>query len=121
VHRVRPGDRGRSRTTLKRIELSGERAIERFGSSGARVRQVAGDAHVVVIEIEAGGVVGRHPAASAQLFIVIGGSGWVSGADGLRIQVAAGEAVLWEPGEEHESGSGEGMTALVVESETIDA
>jgi hypothetical protein len=29
--------------------------------------------------------------------------------------------VLWEPGEEHESGSGEGMTAVVLEAETIDA
>jgi hypothetical protein len=29
--------------------------------------------------------------------------------------------VLWEPGEEHESGSGEGMTAVVLEADTIDA
>jgi quercetin dioxygenase-like cupin family protein len=85
------------------------------------VRRLAGDAHAVVIELEAGGIVGRHPAASAQLFVVVGGSGWVSGADGLRIQISAGEAVLWEPGEEHESGSDEGMTVLVVEAEAIDA
>jgi quercetin dioxygenase-like cupin family protein len=85
------------------------------------VRRLAGEAHAVVIELEAGGIVGRHPAASAQLFVVVGGSGWVSGADDLRIQISAGEAVLWEPGEEHESGSDEGMTVLVVEAEAIDA
>jgi quercetin dioxygenase-like cupin family protein len=48
------------------------------------------------------------------------GSGWVSGGDGERETIEAGEAVLWEPGEEHESGSGEGMTVLVVEAESLD-
>jgi quercetin dioxygenase-like cupin family protein len=87
----------------------------------ATVRRLAPEAHVVVIEIGPGGLVGRHPAVVAQLFVVVRGTGWVSGADGLRIQISAGEAVLWEPGEEHESGSDEGMTALVVEAEQIDA
>jgi quercetin dioxygenase-like cupin family protein len=91
------------------------------GSVSASVRRLAPEAHAVVIEIAPGGVVGRHPAASAQLFVVVRGSGWVSGADGLRIQISAGEAVLWEQGEEHESTSDEGMTALVVEAEQIDA
>jgi quercetin dioxygenase-like cupin family protein len=90
------------------------------GSVSATVRRLAPEAHVVVIEISPGGVVGAHPAVVAQLFAVVRGTGWVSGADGLRIQISAGEAVLWEPGEEHESGSDEGMTALVVEAEQID-
>jgi quercetin dioxygenase-like cupin family protein len=85
------------------------------------VRRLAPEAHVVVIEVEAGGLVGRHPAASAQLFVVVRGSGWVSGADSLRRQISAGEAVLWEAGEEHESGSDEGMTVLVVEADKVDA
>jgi quercetin dioxygenase-like cupin family protein len=90
-------------------------------SVSARVRRLASEAHAVVIEIGPGGVVGRHTAVVAQLFVVVRGTGWVSGADGLRIQISAGEAVLWEAGEEHESGSEEGMTALVVEAEQIDA
>jgi quercetin dioxygenase-like cupin family protein len=89
------------------------------GSVAAAVRRLAGGAHVVVIEIEPGGVVGRHPAAGAQLFAVVDGSGWVSGGDGEPEQIVAGEAVAWEPGEEHESGSDEGMTVLVVESEAL--
>jgi quercetin dioxygenase-like cupin family protein len=56
----------------------------------------------------------------AQLFSVLRGSGWVSGADGERGGIAAGESVLWEPGEEHESGSEDGMTVLVVEAELLD-
>jgi quercetin dioxygenase-like cupin family protein len=73
-----------------------------------------------VIEVGSGGVVGRHPAAGAQLFAVARGSGWVSGGDGEREPIGAGDAVLWEPGEEHESGSDEGMTVLVVEAESLD-
>jgi quercetin dioxygenase-like cupin family protein len=84
------------------------------------VRRLAAQAHTVVIEIGPGGVVGRHPAGVAQLFAVVRGSGWVSGSDGEREALTAGEAVLFEQGEEHESGSDDGMTALVVEAESID-
>jgi quercetin dioxygenase-like cupin family protein len=87
---------------------------------GARVRRLAVDAHVVVIEVGPGGVVARHPAVGAQLFAVVRGSGWVSGDDGERESIDAGEAVLWEPGEEHESGSEGGMTILIVEAESLD-
>jgi quercetin dioxygenase-like cupin family protein len=75
---------------------------------------------IVVIEIGPGGVLGRHPTASHQLFAVVSGSGWVSGADGERAPVEAGDVVAWEPGEEHESGSDEGMRAIVVEAEELD-
>jgi quercetin dioxygenase-like cupin family protein len=89
------------------------------GSVSARVRRLAAQAHAVVIEIAPGGVVARHPAGAAQLFVVVSGSGWVSGADGEREAIRAGEAVLWDQGEEHESGSDEGMTTLVVEAESL--
>jgi quercetin dioxygenase-like cupin family protein len=105
---------------LRRIDLQGEREVTAPGSVSARVRRLAAEAHVVVIEVGPGGVVGRHPAVGAQLFTVVRGSGWVSGGDGEREAIAAGEAVLWEPGEEHESGSEDGMSVLVVEAESLD-
>jgi quercetin dioxygenase-like cupin family protein len=105
---------------VRRVELAGERDIDRFESAAARVRRLAPEAHVVLIEIGPGGRVGRHPAAAQQLFAVVRGSGWVAGDDGEREPIAPGEAVLWAPGEEHESGSDEGMTAMVVESDLID-
>jgi len=104
---------------LRRVELSGERPVTAPGSANAAVRRLGADAHAVVIDLGPGGIVGRHPAAGAQLFIVVLGTGWVSGGDGEREQIRAGEAVLWEPGEEHESGSDEGMTVLVVEAESL--
>jgi quercetin dioxygenase-like cupin family protein len=104
---------------LRRVELSGERPLTAPGSMTAAVRRLATQAHVVVIELGPGGIVGRHLAGVAQLFVVVRGSGWASGGDGERVPIDAGEAVLWEPGEEHESGSDEGMTVLVVESESL--
>jgi quercetin dioxygenase-like cupin family protein len=105
---------------LRRVELTGEREIDRFESLAARVRRLAPEADVVVIEIGAGGIVGRHPAGAQQLFAVVRGSGWVAGDDGEREPITAGEAVLWGAGEEHESGSDQGLTALVVEADAID-
>ena len=104
---------------MRRVELSGERPLTAPGSVNAAVRRVAAEAHVVLIVVEPGGVVGRHPAGATQLFAVIRGSGWVSGGDGEREQIQAGEAVVWEPGE-HESGSEDGMTVLVIEAESLD-
>jgi quercetin dioxygenase-like cupin family protein len=106
---------------LRRIEPERGRQIDAFGSVDARVRGVSRRVHqVVFIEIGPGGILGRHPAASHQLFAVVTGSGWVSGADGERELVSAGEVVIWDPGEEHESGSDDGMTAIVVEAEELE-
>lgn len=105
---------------MRRVELSGERPLTAPGSFNAAVRRLAAGAHVVVIDVEPGGVVGRHPAAVPQLFAVVQGVGWVSGGDGEREPIRAGEAVAWEPGEEHESGSDKGMTVLVVEADSLD-
>ena len=104
---------------MRRVELNGERPVTAPGSANAAVRRLAAGAHVVVIEIDPGGVVARHHAGLTQLFAPVRGSGWVSGRDGERAPIHAGEAVLWEPGEEHESGSDEGMTVLVVEAESL--
>ena len=66
--------------------------------------------------IEPGGRIARHPADVPQLFAVIDGRGWVSGADGAEHAIVSGEAVFWSAGEEHETRSEEGLTAIVIES-----
>jgi hypothetical protein len=52
---------------VRRIELHGEREVTASGSVSARVRRLADEAHVVVIEVGPGGVVARHPAVGTQL------------------------------------------------------
>jgi hypothetical protein len=44
----------------------------------------------------------------------------VSGADGVGESIAAGEAVFWHEGEEHEMKSADGLTALIIEGEHVD-
>lgn len=107
-----------------RFDAAVARPITEFSSVGASISPVArpgvGFVQLGCIYIAAGGHVGRHPAVGPQLFLVVAGEGWVSGADGVRVPVRAGQAAFWEPGEEHESGTEQGMTALVLEAEALD-
>ena len=96
--------------------------IRGFGSGGATAVPLTlpdGDGHVVCIRLAARGVLGRHPASVDQVFAVVEGAGWVRGPDGEQVPVSAGTAVHWSAGEEHESGSDSGMTAIVVEAERL--
>jgi quercetin dioxygenase-like cupin family protein len=72
-----------------------------------------------VFRLAPGGGIGRHAASVAQILAVIEGSGTVSGADGNAEPIAAGEAVFWAQGEEHETISLEGMTAIVLEADGL--
>jgi quercetin dioxygenase-like cupin family protein len=109
---------------LKTLDFDPGRAlpISGFGSLAATAVPLTlpdGEAHVVCIRLGAGGILGRHPAPVDQLFVVIEGEGWASGPDGERVPVAAGTAIHWAAGEEHEAGSDAGLTAIVVESERL--
>lgn len=73
-------------------------------------------AAVDVVTFAAGAVLDRHPTRLWQLFSVVHGAGWATGADGVRLQVVAGDCVLWEPDKDHESGSDDGMVAVVVQT-----
>jgi len=76
-------------------------------------------AQAAVFRIAPGGRIARHPASVPQLLAVLEGSGWVSGGDGAEEKIAAGEAVFWEAGEDHETRSEVGLTALIVEAERL--
>lgn len=110
---------------LFRFDAASARPITEFGSAGAAIAPVArpgaGLVQLGCIYIAPSGHVGRHPASVPQLFLVVAGEGWVSGADGVRVPIHVGRAAFWEPGEEHESGSGSegGMIALVLEAEAL--
>jgi quercetin dioxygenase-like cupin family protein len=99
------------------------REITRFDSHGATIGGVAragGAVRVSLLQLAAGGLVGAHPAACPQLFLVVAGSGWARTGDEPRSSLAAGEAALWDADEMHESGSDHGLTAVIVEADAIE-
>ncbi len=79
----------------------------------------SGRAHVHTLRFEPGGMIGRHPAGPAQLFIVVEGVGWVEGGDGVRTPIEAGQAAFIAAGEPHAKGSETGMSVVMVQVETL--
>jgi quercetin dioxygenase-like cupin family protein len=73
-----------------------------------------------IFRVAPGGRLRRHPATFPQILAVLEGSGEVSGADGVDEAIEAGEAVFWHGGEEHETRSAGGLTALIIEGENLD-
>lgn len=93
---------------------------DRYGSRGVTLARAGapaeGGAHVHVATFEPGGTLGRHPTVGWQLFTVVAGAGTVAGGDGVHVPIEAGHAVLWKPGEEHETIATGPMTAVIVSS-----
>jgi quercetin dioxygenase-like cupin family protein len=80
----------------------------------------SGKMQVTCLTVEPGGVIGAHPAVGGQVFLVVAGSGWVSGPDEERHAIQAGQGVRWDEGEVHTSGTGAGFTAIAVEGPTLE-
>ena len=69
----------------------------------------------VVMNIKPFGIIGMHKATDDQLFIVAKGEGWVRNETSGKISLKEGECVYWKEGEEHESGSDNGMMVYILE------
>jgi quercetin dioxygenase-like cupin family protein len=72
--------------------------------------------HVGCMRLPPGGLIGLHQASGPQLVAIVEGEGWIRGETEERTTISAGEAVFWEGGEWHETGSDGGLVALVIES-----
>ena len=97
--------------------------IERFGSRQATLSplgQVEGKITVACFYLRAGGVIGYHPAAMSQLFMVVQGEGKVRGAEAQWVAIQAGQAAFWQAGEGHETTTERGLTAIVIEGEGLE-
>lgn len=79
-----------------------------------------GSVQAAIFRLSAGGRIVRHPATVPQILAVLEGEGRVSGGDGRAEPIAAGEAVFWSAGEKHETVSDGGLTALVLEAESLE-
>ena len=105
---------------MRRVRLV-EQKISDFGSRGvsasahARVGAVQG-VGVDVLRFAPGAVLGRHPTRLWQLFSVLQGAGWAAGGDGVRVPLSTGDCVMWEPDEDHASGTDDGMLVVVVQT-----
>jgi quercetin dioxygenase-like cupin family protein len=109
---------------MKIIDFSERRAepIDSFESvcaSGVRLGDGDGEAHVYCVRFGPGGKIGDHTAGFGQLFLVIEGSGWVSGPDGRSVELAAGQGAYFARGETHSKGSDVGMTAIMIQVEEL--
>ena len=80
----------------------------------------AGESHVYAVHLGAGGEIGRHPAGFDQLFLVVRGSGWVAGSNGVRHALAALQGAFIPKGEHHAKGSETGLVALMVQAGSLD-
>lgn len=106
---------------VDRETASGIGAQGSVGASHVECGYSTGEAHLGIIYLEAGGLLGDHEAPTPQLFLVVEGQGWVRGDDGRRREIRVGDAVLWEQGEMHGSGTDSGMTVVVMQARDIDA
>jgi quercetin dioxygenase-like cupin family protein len=73
-----------------------------------------------VFRVAPGGRIARHPATYPQILAVLDGSGNVSGASGVDEPIEAGEAIFWQAGEEHETKTADGLTALILEGDGLE-
>jgi len=100
------------------IDTAKAHAVEAYGSRAFALTHIAaGRARLSHAVLALGGCIGRHPASQQQLLLVIDGDGEVSGDDGVFHPIAAGQAALWQQGEEHETRSEAGLAALIFEGE----
>jgi quercetin dioxygenase-like cupin family protein len=99
-----------------------ERVIGAHGSIGLHATRIAsGDGAVALtcLALQPGGTIGTHPTTGDQLFLVIAGSGWVAGDDGIRHPIHAGQGAHWAAGEVHTSGTDTSLTALALEGSSL--
>ena len=94
-----------------------------FGSQGFRLARIArtdSGLSVVCIYLGENGVLARHQAAQNQLLMVVEGEGEVSGDDGNQMPIRTGMAAFWERDEWHETTTETGLTAIIIEGESLD-
>jgi len=108
---------------LYRFDTGVGESIDLFGSSGfviSKIVRLLEGAVVNCAHLAPQGVIGFHQTTTDQLFLVVQGEGWVRGAEPARTAIAAGQAAYWIKDEWHESGTGTGMTAILIEGANFD-
>jgi len=108
---------------LFRFDLEVGRKIDQYKSSGfviSRIVHLPDKAGIHCAYLEPNGVIGYHQATVPQLFLVVQGEGWVRGESPERVSIQAGQAAYWDQDAWHESGTGTGMTVIIIEGVNVD-
>lgn len=94
--------------------------LTEFDSSAflTRICRTTSETRIGLIHLETNGMIGSHQAVVPQLLLVVSGSG-VAESAGKELPIQVGDAVFWESGEWHQTRSALGMSALVIESESL--
>ncbi|HAV75826.1 MAG TPA: cupin [Anaerolineae bacterium] len=100
------------------------KSVDAYNSTGVLISRIAHlfeEAVVNCAYLEATGKIGYHQATIQQLFLVVQGEGWVRGESSNSLHsIKMGQAVYWEKGEWHESGTETGMTVIILEAIKVD-
>lgn len=91
--------------------------IDQFGSN-FRVGPLTGHhatGRLQVMHLPPNGLIGRHVTAVQQLFAVITGEGVATGEDEQPRHLGPGYAAVWDPGENHDVRTEQGLTAICFE------
>lgn len=102
-----------------RLDQIPHRPVEANSSTGFAVGAlgITAEAHLVVVRLAPGGVIGQHPAVGRQILLVVDGDATVTGADDAPRALGPGEAAVWEPGEPHTTTTEHGLLGFVVEGD----
>lgn len=108
---------------LFRFDVEVGQQVTAFGSHDvilSRILRTTDDVQIGCFYVRPDGVIGLHQAVGPQLFLVVHGEGWARGKDESRTPIHFGQAVYWEHGEWHETGSQNGLTAIVMEGSKLE-
>ena len=96
-------------------------AVAQFDSNFtlARLARTEGRTVISYMYLEENGIIGYHMTPVNQILYVVQGEGFVCGETKEYKRIQAGEAVFWTRGEWHETKTEKGLTAIVIEGETL--
>lgn len=86
----------------------------------SRIIQTDKTTQIGCMHLEKNGIVGYHQAVTPQLMLVLNGEGYVRNEIEEYYKVQAGNAIFWGKGEWHETKTDKGLTAIVIESESLE-
>lgn len=108
---------------LVRFDSLPAHPITQFDSvslSQSRLARLSSNAQVSLMTLGQGGQIGFHQASVPQLFVIIQGAGWACDASRVQVPILQGQAAFWHAGEWHAAGTDTGLTALVIESVSLE-